>query len=128
MRNRQHRVIREVSVPASQTFTFDIETKDFDNLLITWSNDDTSVAAPTAIIACVDGKRATLQFGNFPNLPVPPLPGYNAYAAIGPSMLTAIPMPDMITIGVITPAGVTCSIKVSGDIPCTSDPKNWDRS
>ena len=117
MQGKVHRVIREEQVGPSTTFTFDIETQSVVNLLITWGNDDTSGAAPTGLILCpTNCKRANLVFASFAPLPSPPLPGYNAFVGIGPNCSLAMPLPDMITVGVINPAGVTVSIRVSGDV------------
>ena len=113
---RKHRVIREFTVAPGSTFLIDIETQEFANLLVTFGTSDDSVAPPSAILVFpTNARRAALAGGNFPGLPPPPPVGANAYAAIGPNMITALPLPAMVTVGAVTPAGCTVAVKVEGD-------------
>jgi len=111
----KEKVIREEMVKPSTTFAYDVATRNLVFLMVTWSVSDDSAAAPTALIFCpTNSKRANPSQGNFPGIPTGPLPGYNAYAALGPDMQVSMPLPEMVTVGVTTPALCTCSVRISG--------------
>lgn len=110
---RDHRVIRQEIVSPGQTLLFDVETGEFENLIITWSNSANSAAQPTAIVLCPTSERGAAPNSNLPNAPGAPSIGFAVYAALG-GYLT-YPLPEMLTVGVICQAGVSCSVKVEGD-------------
>ena len=117
MAYRRHRDIREVVVTGPQVFAYDVETLQFSALLVTWTCSATSQFAANDLIFCPTAQRNDANPGasNFPNVPAAPGASASAYAALGLSTLTPLPMPAMVTIGADEPNGVTLSIKVEGD-------------
>jgi hypothetical protein len=113
---RKHRVIREASIVGPGTFTFDIETEQFKNLLVTWCTSDDSLIGPTSLLAFpTNSKRANLALSNYPGIPTLAAIGGNAYAGIGPDCNVAVPLASMITIGAILPNTCQVSIRIEGD-------------
>jgi hypothetical protein len=114
---RKHRVIRQEIVTGPQAFAFSVECNQFDNLMATWSNSNTSTGSPTGLVFCPTSEVSTPPDtdDNYPVMPTVPVPGVSCYASVGQNMSNAFPLSDMVSIGVIVPAGVTCTVKVEGD-------------
>jgi hypothetical protein len=129
---RKHKIIRQEIVGPSQTFLFDIETEQFDNIMATWSVSSDATAAPSTLIFCPTIERRSAATANFAGVPAAPAIGNAAYCAVGANMGIALPIPAMVTIGVITPAGCTVTIRVEGDehenLPLSDNEKQRSRS
>lgn len=113
------KTIREEIVNAT-TFLYDVDTEDYDALLVTWSNSSASTGQPTSVILCPTIERhgganmVTDDLSNFPGVPAPPNPNHCSYASLGLSCMIPTPLPPVVTVGVICPAGVICSLRVIG--------------
>jgi hypothetical protein len=119
MADRKHRVIKEAIFNGAGVFQFDIETQQFETLLVTWINADDAGAAPTSLIFCPTNTRRTdgNVLNNFPTPAalVMPVAGASTYLGIGPNCMIALPLPQMITVGVVGSAGSKMSIRIEGD-------------
>ena len=114
---RKHRVIRQEIVPLGTAFAFDLETGQFDSILVTWDNtssDDT----PDFLVLCPTANRPSplSPNANFPGTPAVPAAFSVAYAGLGKEFRIRMPMPEMITIGVSNGFdGDSITLKVEGD-------------
>ena len=111
---RKHKVIRQEEVAPATTFLFDIETEQFENIMVTWDNTGGAAAPTTLILAPTVNRRADAT-ANFPGLPAAPAAGNVAYSAIGPNMILAFPIPAMLTVGVVNSATSAVTLRVEGD-------------
>jgi hypothetical protein len=117
---RAHRVIRYEKTTGQNAFSFDIETNQFKNLMITWDNTDSPFASVTGVVLCPTiVKPVPLSANaNFTGSGIlnPPAQGSISIIGIGPGCEIPVPLPDVITVGVINQGTSTrVSIKVEGD-------------
>ena len=114
---RRHRVIRQVIVPLGTSFAMDIETGQFDSILVTWDN-TASDDVPDFLVLCPTALRPSPlnPNANFPDTPAVPVAFSVAYAGLGKEFHIRMPMPEMITVGVSNGFdGDSITIKVEGD-------------
>lgn len=118
---RDHRLIREVLINATSSttpITIDVETLEYESILVTWWNADAPNAGTISKLICcpTNGLRATPDLGNFPSLPTVPAAGASVYYGLGASSNQGLSMPAMITIGLIPATGpLTAGFRIEGD-------------
>lgn len=113
---RKHRIIRNEIIRGPQTFLMDIETLDYERLLVSWACTSDSVTPGLALVCgATSDKNALPAASNFPGVPNSPAPGYVEYYSIGPAMICPISIPAMVTVGAVVPANVTVTVKIEGD-------------
>ena len=115
---RKHRVIKQVIVPLGTDFAMDIETGQFDAIMVTWDNTASDDVANFLVFCPTANRRGPplSPAANFPGTPAVPAAFSVAYASIGVDCLVRFPMPEMITVGVSNGFdGDSITIKVEGD-------------
>ena len=115
---RKHHVIRQEIVTGPAAFAMNVETQGYDNLMVTWSNANTSTGSPTGLVFCPTSEVSSPPDtdDNYPVMPTVPVPGVSCYASLGQNMSNAFPLSDMVSFGVICPTGVVCTVKIEGDV------------
>ncbi len=119
MSDRKVRTIRQEHFDGAGVFQFDIETQQFGALLVTWSSSDSATAAPTNLVFCPTIMRRPdgSALNNFPTPAalVMPVAGSTVYLGFGLHSMIGIPLPAMMTFGVVGAAGSQVSIRVEGE-------------
>ena len=111
---RKTKVIREEQVAANSTFIFDVPCQEFEFITVTWTSPNSNTTIPIALILCPTSERGGAPLSNFPGMPAPPPAGACSYAALGPNCNMAFPLPDLVSVGVVTGAGGPVNVKVVG--------------